>query len=368
MVAYRNPFQPQDGEGRRKALSHELLHGLTPEEFDSEANALASTSALTPAARERLKTVLVECLKTPVDTPSWGPDWVRHGERGAPKHRRAGRHGLFALLPFRRKEEEDAPKPPLDAAQLDDAHVIVRNLEKSRQVHHYRWLYALAAVLAIAIALLAMSVDYQIIRGDVWTRALSNEFMVVPASLQSSVMFKSLQVLFAVLIVHFMLKITGVYGRNTLITTAFILSLVMIVSLGYLVAYNNMAGATSAAYENTQDTAAPTVDSIDRLFTSLGSRRSQTAQPAKPAMQAGLGVEEVSLPLPKLSKTSLANADSWIWFAFASVIFFIVTAVAALYMLIVESNVRNFVISRDYRHRRKHLTQLHMLELADKNA
>ena len=85
-----------------------------------------------------------------------------------------------------------------------------------------------AAVLAIAIALLAMFVDYQIIRGDVWTRALSNEFMVVPAALQSSVMFKSLQVIFAVLIVHFMLKITGVYGRNTLITAAFVMAIVMI--------------------------------------------------------------------------------------------------------------------------------------------
>ena len=39
----------------------------------------------------------------------------------------------------------------------------------------------------------------------------------------------------------------------------------------------------------------------------------------------------------------------WIWFAFASVIFFIVTAVAALYMLIVENNVRNFLLARDYR-------------------
>lgn len=367
-MAYRNPFQPRDGEGRRKALSHELLHDLTPEEFDREANALASASALTPAARARLKAALVECLKTSVDMPSWGPDWVRHGERGAPKHRRAGRHGLFAVLPFRRKKEEDAPKPPLDPVQLDDVHVIVRNLEKSRQVYRYRWLYALAAILAIAIALLAMSVDYQIIRGDVWTRALSDEFMVVPASLQSSVMFKSLQVLFAVLIVHFMLKITGVYGRNALITTAFVMAIVMIVSLGYLVAYNNMAGATSATYENTQDSASPAGNSIDRLFASLGGHRSPAASSPQPAMQAGLGVEEVSLPLPKLSRASLANADSWIWFAFASVIFFIVTAVAALYMLIVENNIRNFVISRDYRHRRKHLTQLHMLELAGKNA
>lgn len=364
MVAYRKLIQPRDPQARRAAISHDLLHGLTPEEFDEQARALAAAEAMTPPVRARLKAQLTERLKTGVDAPSWGPDWIRHGDRYAPRHRRVRRYGLFALFPFlRRRDDEDAPRPALDPEQLDDAHVIARNLEKSRQVHHYRWLYAIAAMLAIGIALLAMSVDYQIIRGDVWTRALSNEFMVVPASLQSSVMFKSLQVLFAVLIVHFMLKITGVYGRNTLITTAFILAIVMIGSLGYLVAYNNMAGATSASYENTQEAVAPAGNSIDQLFASLGSHKANAAEPK--VMRAGMGVEEVSLPLPKLSRASLANADSWIWFAFASVIFFIVTAVAALYMLIMENNVRNFLIARDYDNRIRHLTQLHMLELAD---
>ena len=74
------------------------------------------------------------------------------------------------------------------------------------------------------------------------------------------------------------------------------------------------------------------------------------------------------LPLPKLSAASLANADSWIWFAFASMIFFIVTAVAALYMQVMENNIRNLAITRDYDHRRRQLTQLHMLDLADKPA
>ena len=362
MVTYRTLFQPKDPHARRKAISQDLLHGLTPDEFDEQAQGLANVASMTPSMRKRLETALVERLKTGVDAPSWGPDWIRHGDRYAPKHRRARRSRLFAFFSFRRKDDDDVPRPALAPEQIDDAHVIARNLEKSRQVHHYRWLYALAAVLAVAIALLAMSVDYQIIRGDVWTRALSNEFMVVPAALQSSVMFKSLQVLFAVLIVHFMLKITGAYGRNTLITMAFILSIVMIGSLGYLVAYNNMAGATSAIYDNTQQAAAPQANSIDQLFASLGAHRAKAAEPQ--VMRAGMGVEEVSLPLPRLSKASLANADSWIWFAFASVIFFIVTAVAALYMLIMENNVRNFLIARDYDNRKRHLTQLHMLELA----
>ncbi len=364
MTEDRHPAQKPDVS--RRKLSHELLHGLTPQEFDEEAKALVAAEAMTPPVRARLKAQLVERLKTSVDVPSWGPDWVRHGERDAPqysyRHPRR-RTGVFGL--FRAKPNEDAPPPPLDEEQLDDAHVIVRNLEKSRQVHHYRWLYALGAALAIAIALLAMFVDYQIIRGDVWTRALANEFMVVPAALKSSVMFKSLQVLFAVLIVHFMLKITGRIGRNALITAAFVMAMVMIVSLGYLVAYNNMAGATSATYENTQSVAVSAANPIDQLFASLGSRK---AAPAAPAVTQAVMRQEVSLPLPKLSRASLANADSWVWFAFASMIFFIVTAVAALYMQIMENNIRNLAITRDYEHRRRQLTQLHMLELADRPA
>jgi ABC-type multidrug transport system fused ATPase/permease subunit len=239
-------------------------------------------------------------------------------------------------------------------------------MEKSRQVAHYKGLYVAAIVLALVIAGGAMFVDYSIIRGDIWTRALSNEFMVVPASLQSTVIFKSLQVVFAVLIVHFMLKITGVYGRNVLVTTAFIFALVMIGCLGYLVAYNNMQGGTSTTLEHQQS-----VDngnnSIDQLFSKQTAADQQSTQPvltnaaAEPQKPDGF-----SLGLPKLSDRSLANADSWFWLAFASVIFFIVTTVAALYLQSVENNVRNFQLARDYRHRARQFAQLHLLELADK--
>src|SRR5262249_15935625 len=150
----------------------------------------------------------------------------------------------FAKLFTKAKEksEDDEDQPSDD--ELEDARIITRNMEKSRQVAHYRPLYGAAILLALAVALLALFVAYQIIRGDVWTRALSNEFMVVPASLQASVVFKSMQVLFAVLIVHFMLKITGAYGRNALIVSGFVMAIVMVGCLGYLVAYNNMVGAT----------------------------------------------------------------------------------------------------------------------------
>jgi hypothetical protein len=367
---------------RSGKLSHDLFHGLSPEEFDSEATSLADAQAMTPQVRARLKAQLVERLMTPPDRPSWGPDWVKRGERDAPRAKRAGFLDRFRPSEDDKETDTDgnAVKPDLSKDERDDANVIVRNLEKSRQVNHYRTLYALAALLAISIALTAMFVDYHIIR-EVWVRALSNEFMVVPPSLQSSVVFKSLQVIFAVLIVHFMLKITGVYGRNSLVTAAFVCAIVMVGCLGYLVAYNNMAGGTSTTLEHKTDgTDAAPGSSVDQLFASLGSSSKENEQPASeiPASasnvdapgskvaHAGMGLGEVSLPIPKISQQSLANADSWLWLAFASVIFFIVTVVAALYLQTSENNVRNFIISRDYKHRQRQFAQLHLLELADR--
>jgi hypothetical protein len=199
--------------------------------------------------------------------------------------------------------------------------------------------------------------------------------MVVPASLQSTLLFKSMQVIFAVLIIHFMLKITGVYGRNALVTTAFLFALVMIGCLGYLVAYNNMSGGTSTTLEHSQD-GAPGNNAIDRLFASMDKTGAQGSDQQAGDQQSGVipaGMttaksDELSLSIPKPSARSLANADSWFWLAFASVIFFIVTTVAALYMQTFENNVRNFLVSRDYLHRRKQFAQLHLLELADQQA
>jgi hypothetical protein len=377
MIAYYRPKQElenvEEPQAQRSALSRDLFHGLTPEQFDVEAKALSKVQAMTPTVRARMKSQLIERLKTPVDQPSWGPDWVKRGEKvAAHRHRKPG--VVAKMLPFGRKEEiEDDEDEPLNERERTDSDIIARNMEKSRQVAHYRPLYLAVGILALGILGIAMFVDYHIIR-EVWTRALANEFMVVPPALQSSVVFKSLQVIFAVLIVHFMLKITGVYGRNTMIVASFILALVMIGGLGYIVAYNNMAGGTSVQQEQ-RATPTDTSNSIDQLFAgdNSGEAKAQpaaqvTQQAPQQSGQSGTNEAGFSLGLPKLSQTSLANADSWFWLAFASVVFFIVTTVAALYMQTVENNIRNFHIARDYSHRRRQFAQLHLLDLADEPA
>src|ERR1700733_14958132 len=57
MIAYYRPKQElQDierAEPRPSALSRELFHGLTPEQFDVEAKSLAKAQAMTPSVRGR---------------------------------------------------------------------------------------------------------------------------------------------------------------------------------------------------------------------------------------------------------------------------------------------------------------------------
>jgi hypothetical protein len=340
--------QPNSAE----ALSRDVLNGLSPEEFEQEAQKLADMATMSAGTRARLRAQLIERLKTPVDKPSWGPDWCHEGERVAGYNQALERMGD-------RKKRNAVDLADTDNAPVEsDNAVIARNMEKSRQVAHYKPLYVCAAGLAFAIVLISMFVDYHIIR-EVWTRALANEFMVVPPALQASVAFKSLQVVFAVLIVHFMLKITGAFGRNTMIAAAFVLALLMISGLGYLVAYNNMAGGTAPAQDQTAQSQNDT-DSIQRLLATDTSVRIATVAPT-----AGRANDGVSLGLPKLSDASLAHADRWFWLAFASVVFFIVTIVAALYMQTVENNVRNVHIAQDYRLRRNDFALLHLIEAAE---
>ncbi len=163
---------------------------------------------------------------------------------------------------------------------------------------------------------------------------------------------------FAVLIVHFMLKITGVYGRNTMIVAAFLMALVMIGGLGYLVAYNNMSGGTSTTLEHQQATDPASIRTIRsiKLFASIRLAKARSVAASCRTRQSS---SEYSLPLPKLSQNSLADTDSWVWLAFASVIFFIVTTVAALYMQGAENNIRNVSLARDYKHRQRQFAQLH---------
>jgi hypothetical protein len=109
------------------------------------------------------------------------------------------------------------------------------------------------------------------------------------------------------------------------------------------------------------------VSTIDALFASLAEPAAPVVASVEPAplQQASVAAfPDLSLPFPRISPEALANIDSWLWLVFASVIFLIVTVIAALYMQIAERNLRNLLIARDYEDRRRQYAQLHLLELA----
>ena len=369
MVAYlkRADDDPMPQRSKRSALSHDLFHGLTPQQLDREARDLAEAEATPPEVRTRLEARLVERLKTPVDKPSWGPDWVRHGDRHAPKRRKPSRIAvLLGAFGVRPKEHAAAEPPaPLTREELDDTAIISRNLEKSRQVWGYRPLYVVGTVLAVTIALVAMFVDYQIIHGDVWTRALSNEFMQVPAIVAGlrrvqepasrlrrfdrAFHAEDHRGLWTQLADHRRLRHGADHDRKPRLSRR------LQQHGGRHLRFGRKPGGRGCPAIQLHR---PVVRYAGQWVRQHAGRVIE-ASAAVPASREVLGV-------PQISQASLANADSWIWLAFASVIFFIVTTVAALYLQTAENNVRNFLIARDYAHRSRNFAQLHLLELADR--
>lgn len=122
-----------------------------------------------------------------------------------------------------------------------------------------------AIVLGLGVFLIALVVDYNIIH-EFWTRALANEFMEVPPALATSVTFKSLQVLFATLAVHYLISHIGHGGRIAYSLFIFALTAVMVMGIGLLWANNSLpAGAQVFGVDVNQS-----AQSIDTFAKSLG--------------------------------------------------------------------------------------------------
>src|SRR5271165_4436197 len=108
--------------GQRHALARDMFHGLSPDEFHNEAQSVADAEAVTPQVRARLRTQLVERLKTPIDAPSWGPDWIKDGDESSTEKKKEGGFRLSSLFPSLRKNDDDAgdEKDAVEALDEDD--------------------------------------------------------------------------------------------------------------------------------------------------------------------------------------------------------------------------------------------------------
>ena len=158
-----------------------------------------------------------------------------------------------------------------------------------------------AVIFGLLIFVAALFVDYNIIH-EFWVRILSNEFMEVPAELVTSVVMKSLQVVFATLSIHYLFSHIGHKGQVAYVVFVFLLTASMIGGVGLLYAHNSMPIESSALSEPLQNFANK------------------------------LGIESVpsSVKEDPSAYALLNEYKEWVWLSALSVLFFIVASIGAM--------------------------------------
>jgi hypothetical protein len=313
-----------------------------------------TTSSSTSTEFEHLRSRLLY----PPERPTWGPKVARPSK---PKWRLSNQFSSAA----------EARNP----GQLSesDRHQIEANYEAHRRIFSYRPMYLFAAIFSAVVAVLALFVDYHIIASDVWTRALADEFGVVPDSLRESVIYKSLQVVFATLAVHFLLKLTGGVGRFVMVVVVCLVTFAMIGGLGFVVANNNLAagasGVRSVENENNQLGDALTqlglkpANEAGTIAIPSSAERAPGTDTAKTGEQSHGGAL-VNLNLQdwfvfkSLPEEWRKNAQVNLWLIFVGVIFFVITTVSALYLQSAERNLRNVFDASAFKQREKDYSAL----------
>lgn len=165
----------------------------------------------------------------------------------------------------------------------------------------------------LAVFALALRVDY-IILEELWSRNLANEFFEIPASLQDSVTFKSLQVVFAVLAIHFFVSSIGKVGRGIYIGFLTMLVISMLVGVGLLnTSYSLPIGSTLFGMELTGET----LSASDELA-ALG-------------LEGGAGEVAANDNTP-VTTQDFETAKTLLFFMSFGLIFFFVTSVGALFL------------------------------------
>ena len=265
---------------------------------------------------------LIHRLTVPLSEPSWGP--------------RITQASLNAL---------PVQGSGMSAQTVETVHI---NLEKSHRFARYSGLYLMAALLGVCVTLGALYVDYEIMN-EFWTRILADEFLDVPPNLANSVISKSAQVIFATAAFHFFLSRLNSFGRTIYIWVFFLLTFAMISGFGLMNANISMPA-------NPEDLA-PTSDtgpvSIQDALDNLGLKTAPDAQaPARPDA-GGLGDWEAWL----------RDARPVLWLIVPGFVFVVVTGIGALSLQLAETNLQNFVKSRDYRSRVKLVAELEEQQL-----
>lgn len=289
---------------------------------------------------EHLRQVLSMPIK---DHPTWGP--IVHDDRRYKPDTDETRKGLLGAtmekvelsgntkLTERRELKADSSFSAQDK-------VIDVNLEQSRRYSSYATLYLMAAIACAAIVVGALLVDYEIL-SEFWTRTIANEYMKLPAHLSNSILFKSMQVLVATIALHLLIRRFGKVGMTVFSAFLFVITTVMLLGLGYLLADSSLPSASQAMIDGTQGQG-----SLGAMISEMKADDSAYADP------------DGALPFAQEFK----NMRIFLWFVTLTTLFFVVASVGALFIRLAEENIRNYNIARNYHHRRFETGKLRQLE------
>jgi hypothetical protein len=167
------------------------------------------------------------------------------------------------------------------------------------------------------IFITALIVDFFIVK-EFWTWALSNENGDLQAALRDSVVFKSLQVVFATMAIHFMLTNIGSYGRAAYTIFICLLTIGMITGIGLLWATNSLPPGATLFGVDIHGSASAVNDTLRQLGLDA------------PSAPSGNGI---------INGESIKTYQTVIWLGALSVLFLIVASVGALAL---EMAIRNF--------------------------
>lgn len=252
--------------------------------------------------------------------------------------------------PHRRPTAQDAGTLTIGAADflpVEAVGAINANAEHSERFWRFGGLYLTAIIAGVVITGGALYFDYQIMT-EFWTRVFADEFMEVPESLATSVVSKSAQVVFATVAFHFMISSLSDLGRRIFIWLFFLLTFSMIAGFGLLNA--NLSMPTSRQDLESLSSRGPTTlsDALQKL--GLGSEN--PPEDADPTAQDDKSLQDwVEAVSPIL------------WLLVPAAAFLAVTGIGALCIHLAETNLQNFVKSRDHGKRRGRMDELEELLL-----
>lgn len=192
---------------------------------------------------------------------------------------------------------------------------------KARQKDPLRMVsFGLVFLVGLAVTTMAIFVDYTILE-EIWSRNFANEFFEVPESLRSSVTFKSLQVVFAVLALHYFVSGIGKIGRGAFIGLLALMVLTMLIGIGFLNASESLPiGSSFFGVDLTGE-----VLSAEDELASLGLESDANAD----AAYADEYAEEGGVPFG-LTPETYESTKTVLFFMSFGLIFFFVSSVGAL--------------------------------------